>query len=209
MWPGRTAIPYMEPGAERCFNFWNTADHFRSLAESWEATFQPAMSTYQNPLDSISLFLLLDLLGSAKPRVPSYFTTTHWAYRHLALAESRLRTMGLLSSEIDDGHPFLPEYDKAPGSFHMTFGIQDDHLPFMARGVEILHVIPSPFPVVWHTQDDDGEHLDIPTVEDWAKILTAFVAEWMDIEGHFPSNIAASAPSAAAKRTVLTDKTEL
>ena len=30
---------------------------------------------------------------------------------------------------------------------------------------------------------DDGEHLDLDTVEDWAMLVTAFVAEWMDLEG--------------------------
>jgi hypothetical protein len=34
--------------------------------------------------------------------------------------------------------------------------------------------------------DDDAEHLDMPTVEDWAQMVTAFSAEWMDLEGHFP-----------------------
>jgi glutaminyl-peptide cyclotransferase len=60
-------------------------------------------------------------------------------------------------------------------------GISDDHLPFMHKGVEILHVIPSPFPGVWHTMEDDGEHLDGPTVRDWCKIVGAFVLEWLDM----------------------------
>ena len=60
-------------------------------------------------------------------------------------------------------------------------GISDDHLPFMGKGVEILHVIPSPFPSVWHTMEDDGEHLDMKTVRDWCKIVGAFVLEWLDM----------------------------
>jgi glutaminyl-peptide cyclotransferase len=62
--------------------------------------------------------------------------------------------------------------------------IEDDHIPFMARGVDILHIIPSPFPAVWHTSKDDGEHLDLDVVEDWAMITTAFAAEWMELEGY-------------------------
>ena len=31
--------------------------------------------------------------------------------------------------------------------------------------------------------EDDGEHLDIDTTEDWAVLVTAFVAEWMELEG--------------------------
>ena len=57
----------------------------------------------------------------------------------------------------------------------------DDHLPFIARGVPILHLIPTPFQPVWHTMDDDGPHLDMPTVRDWAKIVTAFTMEWLDM----------------------------
>jgi hypothetical protein len=29
---------------------------------------------------------------------------------------------------------------------------------------------------------DDGAHLDIPTVKDWARIVTAFTLEWMDVQ---------------------------
>ncbi|KAG9233627.1 glutaminyl-peptide cyclotransferas-like protein [Amylocarpus encephaloides] len=194
---------------EEAFVHWTDDDSLygaRALAESWESTYHPAMSTYQNKLDSVSLFLLLDLLGSAKPRIPSYFKTTHWAYQHMALLESRMRTMELLATEVD--HPFLPEHDKDPDTFRMRFGIQDDHIPFMARGVEILHIIPTPFPEVWHNHrgvPDDGEHLDMPTVDDWAKILTAFVAEWMDLEGYFSGQ--AEIPD-NAKRSVSKRKTE-
>ncbi|KAF4629201.1 hypothetical protein G7Y89_g8949 [Cudoniella acicularis] len=180
-------------------------DNSRALAENWEATPHAAMSTYHNMLSSITLFLLLDLLGSQKPRIPSYFKTTHWAYQHLALVESRMRTLGLLKSQVD--HPFLPETDKNSGSFRAG-GIEDDHLPFMARGVEILHIIPTPFPRVWHTPDDDGEHLDMPTVEDWAKIVTAFVAEWMDLEGYMPTKAQAEARM-QDKRSASSRKTEL
>ncbi|PQE15226.1 hypothetical protein CJF32_00007890 [Rutstroemia sp. NJR-2017a WRK4] len=170
---------------EEAFLSWTNDDSLygsRSLAESWEAEPHAAMSTYKNPLNSINLFLLLDLLGYKKPTIPSYFETTHWAYQKLGTIEKRLRSLGISTSTID--LPFLRDTDR------MTFsgggGVQDDHLPFMARGVEILHMIPTPFPEVWHTINDDGEHLDMPTVEDWAKIFTAFVAEWMDLEGFMP-----------------------
>jgi glutaminyl-peptide cyclotransferase len=119
--------------------------------------------------------MLLDLLGSASPRVPSYFPTTHWAYRHLSTIESRLRDLKLLESQPSS--PFLPDVNGTMGGG----GISDDHLPFMSKGVEILHVIPSPFPRVWHTMEDDGEHLDAETVRDWCKIVGAFVLEWLDM----------------------------
>ncbi|KAF8863027.1 glutaminyl-peptide cyclotransferas-like protein [Acephala macrosclerotiorum] len=170
---------------EEAFLSWTDSDSLygaRSLAEEWDSTPHAAMSTYHTALSSITLFLLLDLLGTSKPRIPSYFQTTHWAYQNLAGIESRLRSLGIMQSAADGN--FLPETTKSV--FNNAWGVQDDHIPFMARGVEVLHIIPNPFPHVWHTMADDGEHLDIPTVEDWAKIVTAFVGEWMDLEGYFP-----------------------
>jgi hypothetical protein len=188
------------------YNLGILIDLHRSLAESWESTPHAAMSTYHNALSSISLFLLLDLLGAPDPKIPSFFKTTHWAYQHLALIESRLRTLELLES--NPKNPFLPESDKGLDDFRNAWGVQDDHIPFMARGVEVLHIIPTPFPSVWHTGNDDGEHLDIPTVQDWAKIVTAFVAEWMDLEGTLPTKAEAEA-QIRAKRSVPLRKTEL
>ena len=43
------------------------------------------MSAYRSPLQSISLFVLLDLLGAKGPTIPSYFLPTHWAYRNMAM----------------------------------------------------------------------------------------------------------------------------
>jgi hypothetical protein len=152
----------------------------RALAEEWEATPHPAMSTFKNPLRQISLFVLLDLLGAAKPEIPSYFQTTHWAYQRMAALEGRLRELGLLES-APGKRPFLPESNKNPAHFGGQF-VGDDHVPFMMRGAPVLHLIPSPFPSVWHTMQDDGAHLDIPTVKDWARIVTAFTLERMDVQ---------------------------
>ncbi|KAI7372243.1 hypothetical protein KC336_g20699, partial [Hortaea werneckii] len=80
-------------------------------------------------------------------------------------------------------HPFLPESSKKDTDRWIGGYVEDDHIPFMARGVEILHLIPSPFPSVWHTMDDDGAHLDLDTVRDWAVITAGFAAEWLDLEG--------------------------
>jgi glutaminyl-peptide cyclotransferase len=158
----------------------------RALAESWETQLNPLTAAYINPLDQISIFVLLDLLGSADPRIPSYFLTTHWAYQAMAKIESRMRKLSLL--ETKPSNPFLPEAaDKAPMSFRSFVG--DDHVPFMARGVDVLHIIPSPFPAVWHTMDDDGKHLDMPTVRDWSKIVTAFTLEWLDMMEVWPEKI--------------------
>lgn len=110
--------------------------------------------------------------------MPSYFQTTHWAYKNMATIEDRMRKLGLL--EAKPKTPFLADSGREAHQFGGG-RIGDDHIPFMKRGVPILHIIPAPFPSVWHTMNDDGDHLDMPTVRDWAKIVTAFALEWLDM----------------------------
>ncbi|KAK3956327.1 hypothetical protein QBC32DRAFT_203205 [Pseudoneurospora amorphoporcata] len=168
---------------EEAWERWTNTDSTygsRALAEAWESSPYEASSTHSNRLESISLLVLLDLLGAPNPRIPSYFWDTHGTYGNLAKIEDRLRNLGLL--ETVPASPFLPDRKKPYNRFTRGY-IQDDHVPFMERGVKVLHVIPTPFPPVWHTMLDDGNHLDLPTVRDWAKIMTAFVAEWMDLDG--------------------------
>ncbi len=163
------------------------ADLRRALAAEWEATPYPAMSTFGNPMQQISLFVLLDLLGSANPEVPSYFQSTHWAYQRMAAIEGRLRQLGLLESKPGP-RPFLPDSKKMATQFSGRGFVGDDHVPFIKRGAPVLHIIPSPFPDVWHTLQDDGAHLDIATVKDWARIVTAFTLEWMDVQKTEPGD---------------------
>jgi len=151
----------------------------RSLANEWSGIRNPPSSKfyqYRTPLSQISLFMLLDLLGSESPTVPSYFPTTHWAYKHLSSMETRLRDLKILESNPNT--PFLPDVNMTRAQ---SGGISDDHLPFIYQGVEVLHVIPSPFPRVWHKMQDDGAHLDGKTVRDWARIVAGFVLEWLDM----------------------------
>ena len=180
-----------------------------ALAEEWEQTYHPALSTYTTPLNSISIFLLLDLLGASAPRVPSYFPTTHWAYTALSTLEARFRDLSLFSSHTANPKPWLHDTVKESKDFRWGWGVQDDHVPFMARGVEILHMIPTPFPRVWHEMDDDAEHLDMPTVLDWAKLITAFVGEWMDLDGFLEQSQPQAKAKAKREDGILRSRTEL
>ncbi|OTB04478.1 hypothetical protein M426DRAFT_320832 [Hypoxylon sp. CI-4A] len=172
----------------------------RALAESWDSTQHPVASTYRTPIDSIDLFVLIDLLGATEPHIPSYFTETHWAYQGMSKVEERMRELGLLQT-MPKEH-FL--YDAGRESWKSRQGyIQDDHVPFLIRGVKTLHIIPTPFPDVWHTMDDDGEHLDLATVDDWAKIVTGFTAEWLELDAFM------SQPSSEEEAKEIRKRTEL
>lgn len=195
---GTKGIQLIFMDGEEAFLHWNDQDSIygaRALAEHWEQSPMPAGSTRKNALESVDLFVLLDLLGAENTEIPSWFLTTHWAYQAMADIEERMRRLNQFQSSPN--HPskapsqrqreptFLPEKDKDAVMFRPSY-MGDDHLPFETRGVEILHLIPSSFPSVWHTMQDDGEHLDSETVDDWAKLITAFAAEWMELDQYMP-----------------------
>jgi len=105
----------------------------------WEEEMHAATSSRANNLSSIDLFVLFDLLGASQPRIPSYFPTTHWAYWSMAKIEKQLRDQGL--SATQSGENWLIE-GESYGTTLYKGGIEDDHIPFLHRGVEILHIIP-------------------------------------------------------------------
>jgi glutaminyl-peptide cyclotransferase len=246
---GYTGIQVIFLDGEEAFKYWTATDSLygaRSLAEEWDNTAHAAMSNFKTPLSSITLFVLLDLLGSANPAIRSYFPTTHWAYQSLAKLEHRLRDLQefksspnhpskrIIQIRDDDGHQYdhnnqnngvdsmikaQPQkrveeptwfIDGSNTDMHISRSgtIQDDHIPFLQRGVETLHIIDTPrftgFPSVWHTLDDDGEHLDLDTVEDWSMLMTAFVAEWMELEG-FVGILDGSGSAPVQKRAIETN----
>jgi glutaminyl-peptide cyclotransferase len=169
---------------EEAWESWSDTDSLygaRDLARVWEEQTHPPMSTRKNELGNIDLFVLLDLLGCAAPRIPSYFPTTHWAYKVFAETEERLRKEGLMETG-KTGQWFYEKDKDTQGGYWYGGAVQDDHVPFLKRGVEVLHLIPSPFPGVWHTSEDDGEHLDKATVKDWARLTAAWLGGVMGVQ---------------------------
>lgn len=53
-------------------------------------------------------------------------------------------------------------------------------------GVRILHLIPTPFPAVWHTFDDNEESLDRTSINNLNKILQVFVLEYLNKKSQNP-----------------------
>lgn len=208
---------------EEAFQSWTATDSIygaRSLAEKWDQTYHPAMSVYKSYLDSIELFVLLDLLGSAEyTPIPSWQHSSHWSYVKMAQMESRLRDLKLFQSSNGDNKLWLNEKDKKETDYFRSYVMQDDHLPFIERGVQVLHLIPQRFPRVWHTMNDNGENLDVDTVQDWAMLTAAFAAEYMELDGFFDGSKGKAKAKEKVKRSgsddgegdgdEITSKTEL
>ncbi|TFK30202.1 glutaminyl-peptide cyclotransferase-like protein [Coprinopsis marcescibilis] len=179
---------------EEAFKDWTDTDSIygaRHLAEKWDTTYisphtkRRLMNDVTTELAAIEHLILLDLLGAKQPLIRSSFIDTAWMFDHMVAVEERLGTNGAFAYD--------EEQSMAPGKwtsyfvkrnkdiFHMG-GIGDDHLPFLNRGVSILHIIANPFPRVWHSSKDDATALDIPTMRRWNLILRVFLAEYFELE---------------------------
>ncbi len=66
--------------------------------------------------------------------------------------------------------------------------ISDDHLPFLAQGVPILHLIAFPFPATWHTVNDNLDSLDAPTNEDILVLLRCYCASVLNLTRPLPAS---------------------
>lgn len=169
---------------EEAFETWTDEDSIygaRHLADRWSKEFHTSKdgSKSTTRLDNIDIFMLLDLLGAANPSIYSFYQNTHWAHNNLREIETKLRKQKLTKTRRSE-----PKWFRRPPQFAAANGLGDDHVPFLRKGVPILHVIPVPFPQTWHNIADDGDHLDLNAIHDWSLILTIFAAEYLDLSGN-------------------------
>ncbi|XP_069684989.1 glutaminyl-peptide cyclotransferase-like isoform X2 [Periplaneta americana] len=166
---------------EEAFKEWGPTDSIygaKHLAAKMEQTSYPRDNRDgTNQLDRLDVLVLLDLLGTPDPMFYSYFKETEGWYRRMMVAEKNLARLGQLV-QYSVGKP--DQYYFQQRSRHSF--IEDDHVPFMTRGVPILHLIPIPFPSVWHTEEDNRNAVSIATVENLNKILRLFVAEYLHLQ---------------------------
>lgn len=178
---------------EEAFENWTDTDSVygaRHLADRWSSEFVSPLQARKlrgvaTQLDSIEHLVLLDLLGAKQPIIQSYYTSTAWLFDGMVAAEHRLGLLGLFNeqsttnAEGGEWHTWSSFFKPRTSFEHQSGGIQDDHIPFVKRGVNILHVIANPFPRVWHTINDDATALDLPTMKRWTLIFRIFTAEYL------------------------------
>lgn len=128
----------------------------RHLAEKWSGTYiaphtkRRLTTSYQETeMSTIEHLILLDLLGAAHPLIHSSFIDTAWLFDEMASAEQRLSSSGAFAYEGDNN---LYTFFAQRTGKELWYGhVEDDHIPFLKKGVDVLHVIANPFPRVWHT----------------------------------------------------------
>ncbi|KAI0723896.1 hypothetical protein C8T65DRAFT_627829 [Cerioporus squamosus] len=179
---------------EEAFKDWTATDSIygaRHLAQKWSTTYiQPhekrrLLPASETELGTIEHLILLDLLGAPHPQIRSSFVDTAWLFDKIASAEKRLADSGAFVYEKDSvktEEKFTPFFVPRAGPQYGFGGIEDDHIPFLRLGVDVLHIISSPFPHVWHTLKDDASALDIPTMRRWILILRVFMAEYLNLK---------------------------
>ena len=149
---------------EEAFVEWTDDDSLygsRMLATKWEA---------ENRLASIEVMILLDLIGSGVHSFHNAHKRGAWAFAELAQLEKEGRAQGWVSDFQSDAQPY---FRTEPSK--MT--VQDDHLPFLKRHVPIVHLIPIPFPSVWHTERDVKDNLDDQPILDLLRVLGVWLSQ--------------------------------
>ncbi|XP_043271682.1 glutaminyl-peptide cyclotransferase [Venturia canescens] len=166
---------------EEAFKKWGPSDSIygaRHLVSKWKDISSYRLDPKMSDLDRIDILVLLDLLGSSNPMFYNYFkNTTRW-YFQLVKAERALARMHKFQN-YTYGLP-EPEYFKAYPE-HVSYAVEDDHIPFLRKNVPIIHLIPYGFPSFWHTPDDNRSIVDMQTTENLNKILRVFVASYLHL----------------------------
>ncbi|CAO3609001.1 unnamed protein product [Cunninghamella blakesleeana] len=186
----RTSLEMIFFDGEEAFQKWSDMDSIygaRHLADKWEQQMlihhHPQTVKQANRLQLIDVLVLLDLLGTPNPTFHNYFRSTSWLYTHLSNLEARLISNQLLADKSQNGITLNPTLSNGLTEMRFQGGrIGDDHIPFMQRGVNILHLIPHPFPDVWHRETDNADCLDSPTINNFDILFRAFVCEYLELD---------------------------
>jgi len=131
----------------------------------------------KSAIEMIDALVLLDLIGYREPVIINFFDETVRLYERAQRIEKRLREKNLTNTEN------LPSNFFPSGGMRFKMNrIEDDHVPFLKRGVPVFHVIPMQFPEVWHQVTDDGTAVDLGTLDDFSRIMKVFLVEYFDLD---------------------------
>lgn len=158
---------------EEAFKEWGPKDSIygaRHLAQRWQK---------EDKLNRIDMLVLLDLLGAPDPTFYSFFSKTELWYMRLVDLETRLSEKSLLERYISSGVVKRDPMRYFQLQALRSGQVEDDHIPFLERNVPILHLIPMPFPSVWHTPDDNESVIDYATTNNLALIIRLFTLEYL------------------------------
>jgi glutaminyl-peptide cyclotransferase len=162
---------------EEAFNYWSHSDstygsrHLVSVLEGVDVVVDATSPSVTIPyLSTIKQLVLLDLIGTANPVFHPYFSSTKDDYSVMQKIETYIRRR----EEDVEGGGYVQWFTSRSGG-----GIEDDHLPYLQNHVPVMHLIPSPFPSLWHDMSDDSHHLDVRTCVSINAIVRVYVAWYL------------------------------
>ena len=179
---------------EEAFVSWTATDSIygaRHLAAKWmaekvlvkngelvakDSNGVPKGATERSVLDGMDLLILLDLVGMPDFSVMNVHEKSSKVYERVQRIEGRLRKQDLMNTK-----KISISFFGQRGAARVMPPVGDDHVPFMERGVPVLHVIPFQFPSVWHTAEDEESAVDMGSVDDMGRVMKVFVCEYLDL----------------------------
>jgi len=183
-----TTIQMIFFDGEEAFVNWSNYDSIygaKHLAAKWELE-SVNDHTSTTKLQAIDVFVLLDLLGnkipdSENPVFHNYYKSSESYFNSLAEVESILKNKNLLltTSANSKNNSYFNKSEALVSTTQLF--IDDDHKPFLHKNVPILHIIPYPFPDVWHKPSDDASALDEDTIKDFSLIFKLFVVKLFEL----------------------------
>ncbi|KAM3717142.1 Glutaminyl-peptide cyclotransferase [Dirofilaria immitis] len=163
---------------EEAFEKWSEKDSLygsRHLASKWNQEYfmnnSQLFLKMEKEIDRIDLIVLLDLLGTPDPAF--YYFNGHLsesAFLEMVNIEMKLKEIGCLHQ--------LPIMFRSQTVYTM---IEDDHTPFLNLNVPVLHLIPLPFPDVWHKTSDNASALNYETIDNLNSILRVFISKYLGL----------------------------
>jgi glutaminyl-peptide cyclotransferase len=168
----------------------------RHLAKTWTNTLHTLTnlnngSTFKkSPIEMIDALVLLDLLGkfetyfkgTKEASISNSQQATQWVWDRLCRIHEKLAALKLLSPYMLERLKNGDYYFRPGNPTISSYALQDDHVPFLNLGVPICHIIPTPFPNVWHKETDNADALDEGTIMDLALTFRVLVSEYFGLQ---------------------------
>ena len=185
--------------AEEAFGQWSNSDSIygsRHLVQMMSDANSKENQKFPQ-LDQIEILILFDLLGSksaieiqpiAYPGKRKTIFKPDLMYRWISKIEHEfLRVMyKKQDSSISSSSSSIVAAVTVPAKSLLNrdinvpkgmIAIEDDHVPFIQRGIPCLHVIPNPFPREWHTLADNEKALDPALIRHYRRLFGIFLAD--------------------------------
>ena len=155
---------------EEAVKHWSPSDSLygsRALASKWSKL----PPNHFNSLKRIKLMVLLDLLGTLDA------TRFYSFHSNGSILDDNFKELIEIETKLFPKPKLSSSYFQKSNQFKSYNGqaIEDDHTPFLPFGVPVLHLIPFPFPSVWHKFSDNIEALDRESCRKLSIIIYEFI----------------------------------